>query len=281
MKYRLYNYDLWGNEEDGYDVNDVFASDKTIDIGPNDYDETIIKKLRAEMTVRQRKRHRPKDFRIEGGDTPECFIWITHKDVPFCELRPEGEEEEDYNKQNEINIFEGNYMLDATCAVLLMVEYGWVLRDYNADDIVRLVWWNRRCSCFHWNQGGHYHGIYGGTGRTATFFNMRPYFTLCPEFPYNRRWEALYMRSNHVPDEGILELFAGFHEDDVAQKKWWHNGRIGGNRLQLTGNSITLEDSRSDYCYQANNGPGCSDYKQGHCMPRTCLGRDNWDGKRG
>jgi len=91
MKYRLYTYDLWGNKEDGYDVNDVFATELTIDIDPNDYDEAVIKKVRAVMPVQQRRRHRSKDFRIEGGDTPECFIWITHKGVPFCQLRPEEE----------------------------------------------------------------------------------------------------------------------------------------------------------------------------------------------
>jgi len=93
MKYRLFTYDLWGNEEDGYDVNDIFASEITIDIGPNDYDETIINKIRAAMPVQQlKRRHRSKYFRIEGGETPECFIWITYKGVPFCELRPEEEE---------------------------------------------------------------------------------------------------------------------------------------------------------------------------------------------
>jgi len=91
MRYRLYTYDIWGNKKDGYEVNDAFASDITVDIAPDDQEETIIKKLRAEMPVQQRRRRQSKDFRIEGGDTPECFIWITHKRVPFCELRPEKE----------------------------------------------------------------------------------------------------------------------------------------------------------------------------------------------
>ena len=184
-------------------------------------------------------------------------------------------------KQKVINVFEGSYMLDAACAVLLMVKYGWVLRDCNDDDILRLVWWNRRCSCFHWNQGGYYHGIYGGTERTATFYNMRPYFALRSEFPHSQKWDALYIRSDHVPDEGLLELFAGFHEDDVAQKIPWRNGRLGEDGLQLTGNIITLEDSPSDYCYNANNDSGCPDYKHGHCMQRTYKSRDKWSGKRG
>ena len=96
MKYRLYTYELLGNEENGYEVNDIFASEIAIDIGPDDYDETIIKKARAAMTVQQRKRrYRSKDFRIEGRDTAECFIWIIYKGVPFCELRPEEEVEDE------------------------------------------------------------------------------------------------------------------------------------------------------------------------------------------
>jgi len=92
MKYRLYTYDLWGNEEDGYDVNDVFASEITIDISPNEYGESIVKKVRAEMPIQQKRKCRTKYFRVEGGDTAECFIWIAYKGVPFCELRPEKEE---------------------------------------------------------------------------------------------------------------------------------------------------------------------------------------------
>jgi hypothetical protein len=91
MRYRLYTYDLWGNEGDGYEVNDVSASEITIDIDPNDCDKAIIEKIKAAMPVQQQKRYQSEDFGIEGGDTPECFIWITHKGVPFCEFRPEEE----------------------------------------------------------------------------------------------------------------------------------------------------------------------------------------------
>jgi hypothetical protein len=94
MIYRLYTYDLRGNKKDGYEVNDISASDKTIDITPNDYDETIIKKVKSQMPIQQRRRHQSKDIRIEGGNTPDCFIWLTHKGVPICELRPEKELQE-------------------------------------------------------------------------------------------------------------------------------------------------------------------------------------------
>ncbi len=30
--WRYYSYDVWGNAEDGYDVNDVFRTDTTVDL---------------------------------------------------------------------------------------------------------------------------------------------------------------------------------------------------------------------------------------------------------
>jgi len=82
MKYKLYTYDLWGNEKDGYQVSDVYPSNITIELTPNDSDETIIKKLRKEMT----KKHHTKSFDVDGDFT--YGLYINLKGVPFCELRP-------------------------------------------------------------------------------------------------------------------------------------------------------------------------------------------------
>jgi hypothetical protein len=30
--WRLYTYDVWGNEEDGFEVNDVFRTDTAVDV---------------------------------------------------------------------------------------------------------------------------------------------------------------------------------------------------------------------------------------------------------
>jgi hypothetical protein len=30
--YRVYTYDVWGNEEDGYEVNDVFRTSETVEL---------------------------------------------------------------------------------------------------------------------------------------------------------------------------------------------------------------------------------------------------------
>jgi hypothetical protein len=43
--YRLYTYDLWGNEEDGYQVNDVYRTGDTVDIDDDTPDATVIAML--------------------------------------------------------------------------------------------------------------------------------------------------------------------------------------------------------------------------------------------
>ena len=79
MKYRLYDYDLWGNEEDGYEVNNVLYSDIVFDIEEDTTDEDIIKQVK--------NKERIKDFSIEGEYG--YFLYVNYKDVPYCELRPE------------------------------------------------------------------------------------------------------------------------------------------------------------------------------------------------
>jgi hypothetical protein len=95
MKYRIYTYTFYGNNKNGYEVNDISGSDITVAIDSDDDDDAIIKKVKATMPNQQRKKRRAKDFRIEGRDTLECFIWITYKHIPLCELRPENEEDEE------------------------------------------------------------------------------------------------------------------------------------------------------------------------------------------
>ena len=40
--YRLYSYDLWGNSEDGYEVNDVASTGLTYDIPDQASDDEIL-----------------------------------------------------------------------------------------------------------------------------------------------------------------------------------------------------------------------------------------------
>ena len=89
MEYRLYDYDLLGNMENGYEVNDVYWTGIILTIEPGDLDSTIIKKLLKAITHNHCKTYKANDFSVEGDDTPDSFIWINYKHIPFCELRPE------------------------------------------------------------------------------------------------------------------------------------------------------------------------------------------------
>ena len=181
------------------------------------------------------------------------------------------------------NIFDQNRRLTADAAVILMVKYGWVLRDFNDDEFYTLVWWNRKCSCFHWSENGTYKGIYGGGNITATFFNMWPWFQIKSEKP--RRWESLYAGKSHTPrgDLSITRLFTDYHGEDIFDKAPWHNDRATDDILNFVGNQISLEnpDTANGYCYYKKHGSGCPDHKKGHCMPDSCRARSRWDGKVG
>lgn len=48
MEFSIYELDVWGNSEDGYEVNDVIATDTIIDVDDIDNNNEIIDALRAE-----------------------------------------------------------------------------------------------------------------------------------------------------------------------------------------------------------------------------------------
>lgn len=80
MKYRRYDYDLWGNEEDGYSVNDVCATNIICEIEPEDSDESIFRRVLGRYTPL---------YMVEGES--DSVIYISHKGIPLCELRLEEE----------------------------------------------------------------------------------------------------------------------------------------------------------------------------------------------
>jgi len=84
MKYRVYCYEVWGNEEDGYEVNNVFGTDMIVDIGLDDTKEAILAKLGVKES----------EFDDYGMDWDGAsFIWFNYRDVPAGELRPEDTED--------------------------------------------------------------------------------------------------------------------------------------------------------------------------------------------
>ena len=78
MKYRLYRYDLWGNEEDGYAVNDVFETDTVLKINSGASSRSIIRKIK-------KKYSRFSDYDVTGED----IIYVNYMDNPCCEMRRE------------------------------------------------------------------------------------------------------------------------------------------------------------------------------------------------
>jgi len=82
-KYELFTYDLWGNEEDGFEVNDVYRYDKFV-IEENTSDVTLIEALRD---VLPGIFHNIPwyDIMIEGED--DGCLYFSHNGVPLCELR--------------------------------------------------------------------------------------------------------------------------------------------------------------------------------------------------
>ena len=82
MKYRVYTYDLWGNDDDGFEVNDVFRTSLIIAFGRDFSDALIVKKIRKLFSKKLFARF----FETEGD---ENTIYANYKGCPLCELRLE------------------------------------------------------------------------------------------------------------------------------------------------------------------------------------------------
>lgn len=72
-KYEIFDYDVWGNEEDGYEVNDVVPTGITIYIDTSK--ASICKKLGLDDP-----------YKVEV-DYNEDVIYIDYDGNPYCELR--------------------------------------------------------------------------------------------------------------------------------------------------------------------------------------------------
>ena len=75
MKYELYLYDVWGNDEDGYVVNDVIPTGIKFD------DYAPSKKRLCEIL----KLDDP--YKMDADDTNDDVIFVDYEGKPYCELR--------------------------------------------------------------------------------------------------------------------------------------------------------------------------------------------------
>ena len=77
-------YDVWGNEEEGYEVNNVHKLD-TGELFISDSvwqsDEEMIKLIRKELQIEDRVSD--SGFEFDGDDN---IMYVTHESYPVCEV---------------------------------------------------------------------------------------------------------------------------------------------------------------------------------------------------
>lgn len=83
FKYELYSYDVWGNEEEGYSVNDTFK--RGIIELENDDDGEIIRELKSMGFLASSAE--TINFEIEGESDYTIYINGKNDNYPYCELR--------------------------------------------------------------------------------------------------------------------------------------------------------------------------------------------------
>ena len=81
MKYKLYTYDLWGNDKDGYQINDYYGQDE-FDINESMTDKQIFKIIGIKP---QSQNHVEFDDHYIDSDT--LYIIAKKNSKPLCELR--------------------------------------------------------------------------------------------------------------------------------------------------------------------------------------------------
>jgi hypothetical protein len=53
MRYQLYTYDVWGNEKDGYEVNNIFSTNAIYELDENMTDKEIVKALKDQGLIKK------------------------------------------------------------------------------------------------------------------------------------------------------------------------------------------------------------------------------------
>ena len=73
-KYEIFDYDVWGNDEEGYSVNDVMPTG--IIIYTDTSKSSLCKKLGLDDP-----------YKIDVDDTNEGVIYVVYEGRFYCELR--------------------------------------------------------------------------------------------------------------------------------------------------------------------------------------------------
>lgn len=84
-KFEIFGYDVWGNEEDGFEVNDVHSTGRYVKLH-EDMDDTDIIDTLKEIDYFG-VRYRSDWFTIDGEFDDVLYIILAAKGLPICELR--------------------------------------------------------------------------------------------------------------------------------------------------------------------------------------------------
>lgn len=82
-KYQLYTYDLWGNDKDGYNINDYYVQNEFFDILDDMTEQQIISLI--DFT-------KPSNIEIANHSPENEIYFVTIEEGrPVCELRLVGD----------------------------------------------------------------------------------------------------------------------------------------------------------------------------------------------
>lgn len=90
FKYRVIIYQLLGNNKDGYEVNDAYSSNYTMEFKDHSFDDnSIIKELKSIGFLNKHLRN--KSIEIDGDENNLYINYTTSRVglMPICELRRE------------------------------------------------------------------------------------------------------------------------------------------------------------------------------------------------
>lgn len=86
--YDVHGLDVWGNAEDGYDVNDVYPSRGSVTLRDGMTDAQIVSSLRREGFIGSRVR--TKRVRVDGDMGDALYIEDAKDGKPVYQLRVRG-----------------------------------------------------------------------------------------------------------------------------------------------------------------------------------------------
>jgi len=86
MTYEIFIYELWGNLEEGFEVNDIFNTGDTIILNPEDSDKEVISSIR-EIYPWLLPSDTEMGITIEGENEYTLYFYEEDSHTPLFELR--------------------------------------------------------------------------------------------------------------------------------------------------------------------------------------------------